>query len=101
MESSGPGQEGLFPVKHFQKQMAEVPLTVQATGPISSLWSGVGAAPPQNPELGGSGAPVIADPTSSSYENQARERHSTSTRRDTPLFRATGTTTSPARTPRV
>ena len=40
-------------------------------------------------------------PISSLYENQARERHSASTRRDIPLFRATGTTTNPARTPRV
>lgn len=44
---------------------------------------------------------AVTDPTGSPYENQARERHNTSTRRDIPLFKATGTTTSPARTPRV
>lgn len=44
---------------------------------------------------------VIAHLTSSSYKNQTRQRHSASTRRDIPLFRATGTATSTARTPRV
>lgn len=72
-------------------------LTTQATDLLSTPWGGRGTANLQTPKR----RSAVTDPTGSPYENQARERHSPSTRRDIPLFKATGTTTSPARTPRV
>lgn len=73
-------------------------LATQALGLISTLWGDRGTINLQIPEKR---KPAVANPTGSPYENQARKRHSTSTRRDIPLFKTTGTITSPARTPKV
>lgn len=88
--------EGLSPVKHSQNQSPSLHRPW-----VSSQHSGVTEGLSISRSQRGGNLLLEPNPPGSPYENQARERHSTSTRRDTPLFKATGTITSPASTPKV